>query len=160
MLYGTALGMSPLATLLSDRTLFPLWYGLVHELNAVAEAEGIVPVSFNGFDLAAFRPEEPTEAAWQCVQTVAKGIGPNAKPHSGMWRDLAIHKRRTEIDAQLVPIVALGHKHGLPCYLLDRVCTMIHEVEAGARVQSDEALRELLTFADTIGSSRVQSIAS
>ena len=158
ILYGTAIGMSPLAKLLSDRTLFPLWYGLAHELLAVAEAEGVAPVSFDDFDLAAFRPEDPTEAAWQCLLTVAKGIGPNAKPHSGMWRDLAVHKRRTELDAQLVPIVALGRKHGLPCHLLDRVCMMIHEVETGARVQSDDALSELLTFTDRIGSSLTQPI--
>ena len=147
ILYGTALGQSPLAELLSDRTYLPLWHGLAHEVIGVAEAQGIAPDSFDDFETAVFRPANATDAAWQCLLAVAKGTGPNAKPRSGMWRDLAMHKRRTEIDAQLVPIVALGKRHGLPCRLLDRVCAMIHDVEAGRRVQSDDTLRELLAFA-------------
>ncbi|HVG50099.1 MAG TPA: 2-dehydropantoate 2-reductase [Xanthobacteraceae bacterium] len=160
ILYGTALGMSPLAKLFTDRRLFPLWYGLAHEFVGVAEAEGIAPVSFDDFDLAAFRPARPTEAAWDCLMTVASRLGLNAKPHSGMWRDLAVHKRRTEIDAQLVPIVALGRRYGLPCRLLDCVCTMIHEIEAGTRVQSDDALSELLAVVDRASTGQMQSKVS
>ena len=36
----------------------------------------------------------------------------SAKTHSGIWRDLAVRKRRTEIDAQIGPIVAIGKAHG------------------------------------------------
>jgi 2-dehydropantoate 2-reductase len=87
-------------------------------------------------------------------------VGPNSKPHSGMWRDLAVHKRRTEIDAQLVPIVQLGKRHTLPCRLLDRVCAMIHEIEAGTRPQTDDNLLELLAFGEYAATIPTQSAVS
>lgn len=146
VLYGTALARSPIAALFRERRWFPVWYGLAHELLSVATAEGIAPESFDHFDLVAFRAPRPAEAAWQCLAETADGIGPNAKPHSGMWRDLSIHKRRTEIDAQLVPIVQLGRRHNLPTPLIEQVCIMIHEVEAGTRLQSDDALLDLLAL--------------
>ena len=34
----------------------------------------------------------------------------SAKSHSGIWRDLAIRKRKTEADAQILPIVEFGRK--------------------------------------------------
>ena len=49
----------------------------------------------------------------------------------------------------------MGRRHGLPCLLLDRVCTMIYEIEDGTRVQSDEAVRELLVFAQQLPHSEV-----
>ena len=37
----------------------------------------------------------------------------SAKTHSGIWRDLAIRKRKTEVDAQLGPVVEIGARHGI-----------------------------------------------
>ena len=34
----------------------------------------------------------------------------SAKTHSGIWRDLAIRKRKTEVDAQIGPIVEIGRR--------------------------------------------------
>ena len=38
----------------------------------------------------------------------------SAKTHSGIWRDLAVRKRRTEADAQLGPIVASASRSAFP----------------------------------------------
>ncbi len=148
ILYGTAVGMSPLAVLLKDPRFFPVWYQLAGELMAVADAEDIVPESYDNFALTSFRFGQNPDAAREGLIASANAAGPNAKPHSGMWRDLNVHRRRTEIDAQLVPVVRLGNSRGLPCRMLDRVCTMIHEIEAGTRAQSDDSLLELLALAD------------
>jgi len=43
----------------------------------------------------------------------------------GPWRDLAIRKRRTEVDAQLGPAVEIGRRHGLALPItarMARVC--------------------------------------
>ena len=57
----------------------------------------------------------------------------SAKPHSGIWRDLAVRKRKTEVDAQLGPIVAEGAAAGVPTPVIRRLIAMIHEIEDGAR---------------------------
>ena len=67
-----------------------------------------------------------------------------AKTHSGIWRDLAVRKRRTEVDAQLGPIVAIGLKHGEPAPLTARLIELIHAIEEGTLPLQTSNLDELL----------------
>jgi 2-dehydropantoate 2-reductase len=57
----------------------------------------------------------------------------SAKSHSGIWRDLAVRRRKTEVDAQLGPIVAEGAAVGVPTPVIRRLIAMIHEIENGTR---------------------------
>ena len=101
------------------------------------------PRGFNGFDPGAFRPGAPEAEAAASVAAMVAFNRPSAKTHSGVWRDLAVRRRRTEVDVQIAPIAEIGAKHGLPCPTIARLVTLIHEVEAG-RPQSDALLLELL----------------
>jgi 2-dehydropantoate 2-reductase len=67
----------------------------------------------------------------------------SAKSHSGIWRDLAVRKRRTEVDAQLGPVVAEGAALGVPTPCNARLVEMIHEIEDGARRLDRANLLEL-----------------
>ena len=67
----------------------------------------------------------------------------SAKTHSGIWRDLAVRKRRTEVDAQLGIVVTLAREAGVPVPITARLVELIHDIENGARAQSLETL-ELL----------------
>jgi 2-dehydropantoate 2-reductase len=69
---------------------------------------------------------------------------PNAKTHSGIWRDLAVRKRRTEVDMQIVPIATIGAEHGVDCPKCRKLAAMIHEIEDGKRALDDDNLLELL----------------
>jgi 2-dehydropantoate 2-reductase len=62
------------------------------------------------------------------------------------FRDLAraVRKRRTEVDMQLVPIVAAGRSRGIACAKLASLIAIIHQVEDGKRSLSDRNLEELL----------------
>ena len=60
----------------------------------------------------------------------------SAKTHSGIWRDLAVRKRRTEVDAQIGIIVTLGAEAGVPTPLTARLVELIHDIEEGRRSQS------------------------
>jgi 2-dehydropantoate 2-reductase len=57
----------------------------------------------------------------------------SAKTHSGIWRDLAVRKRRTEVDAQLGPIVTFGARSGVPTPLTARTIALVHAIEEGVR---------------------------
>ena len=67
----------------------------------------------------------------------------SAKSHSGIWRDLAIRKRKTEAEAQLGPIVAAGQRAGLATPLVERLIGMIAEIESGQRMLAMDNLTEL-----------------
>jgi 2-dehydropantoate 2-reductase len=73
----------------------------------------------------------------------------SAKSHSGIWRDLAIRKRKTEVDAQILPIVDIGRKLGVATPLTARTVAMIHEIEDGKRPLALANLDELMASAPT-----------
>ena len=144
MLFAQALGDLGIADCLARPELLPVWRRLGGEAVAVARAEGVSPRGFNGFDPAAFAPDATEADAAGCVAAMVAFNRPSAKTHSGVWRDLAVRRRRTEVDAQIAPIAAIGARHGLPCPGVRQLVAMIHEVEAGQRAQSDANLLELL----------------
>ncbi|MFQ3622028.1 MAG: 2-dehydropantoate 2-reductase N-terminal domain-containing protein [Acetobacteraceae bacterium] len=147
MLFAQALGEAGIADSLADPVLFPLWRALGREVLAVAQAEGVTPEGFNGFDPAAFLPGATEEAARRSLAALVAFNRGSAKTHSGVWRDLAVRKRRTEVEAQIAPILDIGARHGLACPLLERLVAMIREIERGERTMTDANLRRLSALA-------------
>jgi len=66
----------------------------------------------------------------------------SAKTHSGIWRDLAVRKRKTEAEAQLGPIVETGARRGIATPLTARLIELVAEIEAGKRPLAAENLSE------------------
>ncbi len=114
--------------------------GLGREVGAVAEAEGIVTEAFNGFDPAAFAPGAAQALADRSFADMVAHNRRSAKTHSGIWRDLAVRKRQTEVAALLAPVVEAGRRRGVPTPLVARIIDMIHEIEAGTRELDAENL--------------------
>lgn len=144
MLFAQALGEKGIADCLARPELLPVWRALGGEAVSVALAEGVAPRGFNGFDPDAFRPGATAARTEASVAAMVAFNRPSAKTHSGVWRDLAVRKRRTEVDAQIAPIAAAGARHGLPCPTVRKLVALIHEVEEGHRPLSDDNLLELL----------------
>jgi 2-dehydropantoate 2-reductase len=110
---------------------------------AVAAAKRIAPQGFNGFDPAAFAPGGSAASVAASMETMVAFNRRSAKSHSGIWRDLAVRKRRTEVDAQVGPVVADGAALGVPTPCNTRLIAMIHEIEDGARKLDRANLAEL-----------------
>ncbi len=113
------------------------------EVGAVARAEGIVPELFDGFDPAAFAPDAPPALIDRSFDEMVVHNRKSAKTHSGIWRDLAVRKRKTEVAALLSPVVEAGRRHGVPTPLVARVIEMITEIETGKRALNAENLPSL-----------------
>ncbi|WP_235035503.1 ketopantoate reductase family protein [Roseomonas sp. 18066] len=145
MLFAQALGEKGIADALARPELLPLWRALGTEVMQVAAAEGVSPKGFNGFDPAAFQPDAAPEAAEASVAAMVAFNRPNAKTHSGIWRDLWVRQRSTEVDAQLAPVAALAAKHGIAAPALTALIAAIHDCEAGRRKMDDRNLTELLS---------------
>jgi 2-dehydropantoate 2-reductase len=143
MLFAQALGQKGIADCLARPELLPLWRRLVEEAIIVARAEGVEPRGFNGYDVAAFAPDASEDAARHSVAAMVAFNSTSAKTHSGVWRDLAIRKRRTEVDVQIAPIAEIGEQHGIDCRATRKLVAMIHEVEDGLRPMTDDNLLEL-----------------
>jgi 2-dehydropantoate 2-reductase len=144
MLFATALTPDSMADNFADPARTPAWIALGREVIAVAQARGVKPRGFNGFDPAAFVPDAAETGAIRSIAAMAEFNRHSAKTHSGIWRDLAVRKRRTEVDPQIGLIGALAREKGIPTPALDRLVALIHEIEDGRRPQSIATFNELL----------------
>ena len=143
-LFATALTDDSIADVMAEARFRPLLTRLAHEVVAVSRAEGIRLESFNGFDPAAFLPEADPAATARSFDDMVAHNRRSAKSHSGIWRDLAVRKRRTEVDAQLGPVVEAGRRHGVPTPITAAIVAQIHDIEEGRRPLGRANLDELL----------------
>jgi 2-dehydropantoate 2-reductase len=147
------------ATALTDETIydvverpFPtqrMLVLLVAEAMAVAEASGVRLVAFDEYDPALYRKGTAGDATavGEAMAAVSRFYRRHTKVKTGIWRDLVVRKRKTEVDSQIGVVVARGRRLGVPTPLLDRVVTMIHELEDGRRGMSWANLDELVALA-------------
>jgi len=143
MLFATALTNESIADALATPRYQPLYIALAREALAVAEARRVQPEPFDGFDPTAYLVTAPAGAAERSLDALVAHNRRSAKSHSGVWRDLAVRKRPTEVDAQLGIVVTLGREAGVPTPLTARLVELIHEIERGRRAQSLDALDAL-----------------
>ncbi len=143
MLFATALTNESIADALALPEYRPLYIALAREILAVAAARRVRPEAFDGFDPAAYLSTAPADAAERSLDALVAHNRRSAKSHSGIWRDLAVRKRPTEVDAQLGIVVTLAAEAGVPTPLTARLVELIHEIERGARPQSLETLDAL-----------------
>ena len=143
LLFATALTDDSIADVLDNKRYRPVLTRLGQEVGAVAAAAGITMEAFNGFDPAAFAPGASAEHTAASFDEMVAHNRRSLKSHSGIWRDLAIRKRKTEVDAQILPIVDIGRDLSRATPLTARVVAMIHEIEEGKRPLVLENLDEL-----------------
>jgi 2-dehydropantoate 2-reductase len=144
LLYMQGLAEKGIADTLARPELAPAIRALCAEVIAVARAEGVQPLGFNGFDPAAFAPGAGEDAARASIAALVDFNRPNAKTHSGIWRDLWVRRRATPADAQIGAVLPIAAARGMACPTLAKLIAMIHEAERGERPMSDANLLELL----------------
>ena len=142
LLFATALTDDSIADALADPAHRVVLTAVAREAIAVAGAKGVVPRGFNGFDPVAFAPGGDDVAIGASFDAMVAFNRGSAKTHSGIWRDLAVRKRRTEVDAQLGPVVAEGDRAGIATPTTRRLIALIHAIEDG-RPLARENLRDL-----------------
>ena len=143
LLFATALTNASICEALDVREPRPLFRRLANEAVSVATALNIVPLGFNGYAPEAFASAAVSAAANASFDAMVAHNAKSAKTHSGIWRDLAIRHRVTEVDAQLGPIVQFGAEVGVKTPVTRELIAMIHEIETGARPLQWSNLAEL-----------------
>jgi len=104
----------------------------------------VKPLGFNGFDPDAFMPGADEAAARRSVADMAEFNRHTAKTHSGIWRDLAVRKRKTEVDPQIGIVSALGREAGIATPAIDTLVQLVHDIEDGRRPLSYQTLEVLI----------------
>jgi len=143
LLFATALTNESIADCLALPRYQKLFIALAREVMRVAVAKRIRCEAFDGFQPKAFAADGADEEAADSLAQLVMHNRRSAKSHSGIWRDLAVRKRRTEVDAQLGVVVQEAKSCGIEAPLTERLIELIHEIENGARPQGIDSLEAL-----------------
>jgi len=136
MIFATALTDDGIADCYGMPRYRPLFAAIAREVLAVADAHGIVPEGFDGFAPADFLPGVPWARTERSLDAMVAFNRRSAKTHSGVWRDLAVRKRKTEGEAQLGAIVEHARELGRETPLVAAILAQVRALEAGARARS------------------------
>ncbi|MFZ4407112.1 MAG: ketopantoate reductase family protein [Paracraurococcus sp.] len=132
ILKASALTNDSIADFIADPARRPLIRGITREILRVAAAEGVTPIGFDGFDPAAFLHGDGPAIAASLDRLEAYNRA-SSKSHSGIWRDLAVRKRQTDVAAQLAPVRAAARRHGIPTPMADRLVALIGDIQDDRR---------------------------
>lgn len=144
MLFATALTADSMSVNFADPRRFIVFDTLGREVMAVAAARGIDPVGFGGYNPRAFLPDSPVAERHDVVDWLAAFTAETAKTHSGIYRDLAVRKRRTEVDPQIGIIAKLGRESCIATPAIARLVDLIHDIEEGRRPLAFETFEQLI----------------
>jgi 2-dehydropantoate 2-reductase len=144
MLFGTALTGESMSANFADPQRLAVWLALGREVGAVAAARGIASLGFGEFDPMVFAPGRPEAPQIATIAWLAGYTSKTAKTHSGIHRDLAVRKRKTEVDHQVGTLARLGREAGVATPTLERLASLINDIEDGKRPLSFDTLKVLI----------------
>jgi len=119
---------------------------LVVENMRIAEAAGIRLEPFDEYAPADYRAAARGDLAarQRAMEIIARHYRQHTKTKTGIWRDLVVRRRKTEVGALLGATVAKARTLGLGMPLTERLIAMIEDLELGRRAMSWNNIDELV----------------
>jgi 2-dehydropantoate 2-reductase len=132
---ATALVDADVLTILDDTARLRSLSELVAEVARVAAAEGVACEPVDGFDPAAFLHDDGDgiRASWEAQRRYWRGLETG---RTGVWRDLWVHRRPTEVAAILGPVVERARLDGVATPAVERLLAEVAAAEAGHAIES------------------------
>ncbi len=144
ILFATALIDEPIYDIVGPPEARRVLAELAREVIAVARAEGVTLMPFAEFDPAALDAATAGLEGYQRVMdSIATHYRGQVKVKTGIWRDLAVRKRKTEVDCQIGEVVQIGRERGVPTPLNAALVGLIHDLEDGRRQMGWETFNAL-----------------
>lgn len=146
--YATALVDADAGDILADPRNRRVGVALLAESVHLAKLEGVKLEAFDGFEPDLMTPTTPEawQAAMDSIDKMADEYWRPAyrlKKRTGIWRDIVVRKRKTEVDYRIGELVRRGRARGLTMPLNSALWQMIHEIEDEKRAMAPENLRDL-----------------
>src|SRR5699024_3734229 len=114
----------------------------------VAHKSGILPMGFDNWEPSLIYPtnnRDYDEISKELELLVAR-LRSYTKVKSGIWRDLAIRKRKTEVKTQYYPVLELSEFYNVKMPKTRALINMITEIEEGRRKMDIDNLEELYKY--------------
>jgi 2-dehydropantoate 2-reductase len=143
LLVGTALVDAPVHEVLDRPEARTTLTAAVAEAVTIANACGATLEPFEPFDPTLFHAPLDTAAIDTFYDEVADRFRGRPKQHTGIWRDLAVRKRPTEVPWLTGELVRRAEAQGIPSPINRRLVQMIKEIERGERAMGWENINDL-----------------
>jgi 2-dehydropantoate 2-reductase len=138
MLSATALADADMADLIDRHR--PAMEGLAAEVFEVADAEGIELEGFDAFEPAAYLRAAAPATRRAATDRLVAWLGTQSKTRSGIWRDIAVRRRPTEVPCHYGPVIAKAQERGITVPLLTQMVDLIKALETGQTEMSEQHL--------------------
>lgn len=148
LLFATALVDASIADVLDHLPSRPALANLSAEVVRVADAEGVRCEGFDGYEPHVFafrRPRDWTGIGASLDRLVAFNRA-SLKQKTGIWRDLVVRRRKTEVDQHVGAVVDTARRYDSNVLLNQRLVEIIHDLEEGRRQMSWDNLTELTSL--------------
>ena len=141
MLAATALADADMHELIDRHR--PAMNELAAEVFDVAEAQGIVLEAFDAFDPAAYVRGADPEKNSEATDDLVKWLSTQSKTRSGIWRDIAVRHRSTEVPSHYEVVIEAGARHGVRLPLIEEMVAAIRRLEKGEATMDERLLVSL-----------------
>jgi 2-dehydropantoate 2-reductase len=151
--FATALVDATIGEVLEAERNQRVCIALCRETVAVGRALGYRLERFSDFDPGLYEPRDGAELAttFASLREYGERSRRSAKSHTGIWHDLVVRRRPTEVEPILGEVVAQGRARGLDVRLNAALVAMIHEIEEGRRAMGWHNFDELEALARAQG---------
>jgi 2-dehydropantoate 2-reductase len=144
LLFSTSLTNMPIVDVFSSPVYREMLVKLAREVIRIAVKRNVKPESFDGFEPTVFQDGVPAEDGLASLDKLVAFHRKSEKQNSGIWRDMAVRKRKTEVDAILLPMIPMAKEVGVRTPILSRLIDLTHDIESGRRGFTTENLDFLL----------------
>ncbi len=135
---------APVAEVIDDPLGRRLCRAVCAEAYLVARTQVDKVEPIGEFEPEKFAPGDDMEPRGdETLSALADSWRNSIKQHMGIWRDLKVKKRKTEVDMQVAQIVATGREQGVPTPVNAAVLETVHEIEGSTRGMEWTNLEEI-----------------
>jgi 2-dehydropantoate 2-reductase len=144
MSFATALVDADVADIFESERNRQIMVALLAESVRIPVSDGVTLEAFDGYNPGLMLPSSAEElrAATDSLAEMGRHYWQQDKRRTGVWRDLAVRKRKTEIDARVGELIEMGREKGFEMPLNEALLRMIKEIEDGKREMSWQNLDE------------------
>ena len=146
ILTATALTNETMADVIDNTKYRVMLMDLASEVLEVAVRKHVRLIPFDDWDPADAYPRtnRNLDKMNRQLDIHVQRLRSYTKVHSGIWRDIAVRHRKTEMRAQLMPVVRMGGEFGLGLPLTRLNLDLLDEIQEGKRDFSMQNLDILL----------------
>ena len=116
---------------------------LAREVFAISDALGLRLEGFDAFAPDDYRKTTPASTVDEAFDSLCGWLAGQTKTRSGIWRDINVRRRPTEVPAHYKPVLRIAEAHGISAQKLQTMVDVIRELEREDAVMGDHLLERI-----------------